>query len=64
MEVNNGSWALKDMGDGRTEATYTVEIVPKVPRLLARMKDKISRTLAEGSLPKTLNSFKNRAERL
>lgn len=64
MEVNNGSWALKDLGDGRTEATYTVEIVPKVPRTLRFMKDKISKALAEGSLPKTLSSFKNRSEGL
>lgn len=64
MELNNGSWQLKDLGDGRTEATYTVEIIPKVPRLLGKMKDKISKALTEGSLPKTLNAFKNRAESL
>ena len=64
MEVNNGSWQLKDLGDGRTEATYTVEIVPKVPRLLGKMKEKISKALTEGSLPKTLEAFKSRSERL
>ena len=42
MEVNNGSWTLTDLGDGRTQALYSVEIVPKVPRTLAFMKKQIS----------------------
>lgn len=63
MEVNNGSWTLKDLGDGRTEALYAVEIVPKVPRTLSFMKKQISTTLAEKSLPSTLEAFKARAER-
>lgn len=64
MEVNNGSWTLRDLGNGTTEATYKVEIVPKVPRTLRFMKDKISKALAQGSLPKTLSSFKARSESL
>ena len=64
MEQNNGSWKLKDLGDGRTEATYSVEIVPKVPRHLSFMKSKISSALAERTLPATLEAFKSRAEAL
>ena len=64
MEINNGSWTLRDLGNGTTEATYKVEIVPKVPRTLRFMKDKISKALAQGSLPKTLSSFKARSESL
>ncbi len=64
MEVNNGSWTLTDLGDGRTQALYSVEIVPKVPRTLAFMKKQISTALAEKSLPATLKSFKARAEQV
>ena len=64
MEENNGSWHLKDLGDGRTEATYSVDIVPKVPRSLALLKGKISKALAKTSLPDTLAAFKSRAESL
>lgn len=64
MEINNGSWTLRDLGNGTTEATYKVEIVPKVPRTLRFMKDKISKALTQGSLPKTLSSFKTRSESL
>lgn len=64
MEVNNGSWALTDLGDGRTQAVYSVEIVPQVPRAMSFMKKTISKALAEQSLPATLNAFKARAESL
>jgi ribosome-associated toxin RatA of RatAB toxin-antitoxin module len=64
MEINNGSWTLTDLGDGRTKALYAVEIVPKVPRTLSFMKKQISIALAEKSLPATLQSFKARAERM
>ena len=62
MEVNNGSWILTDLGDGRTQVAYSVEIVPKVPRAMAFMKKTISKALTEQSLPATLNAFKTRAE--
>ena len=64
MTVNNGSWYLNDLGDGRTEATYSVEVVPQVPRLLSRLKNTISQKLTEQSLPRTLEAFKQRAESL
>ncbi|MEC7988273.1 MAG: SRPBCC family protein [Myxococcota bacterium] len=58
MKVNNGSWSLRDLGNGTTEATYSVEVVPKglfVPKKIVSM-------LTDGSLPATLNAFKKRAE--
>ena len=64
MTVNNGSWYLNDLGDGRTEVTYSVEVVPQVPRLLSRLKNTISQKLTEQSLPRTLEAFKQRAESL
>ena len=64
METNNGSWNLTDLGDGRTQVEYAVEIVPKVPRTLKFMKRTISTALAEQSLPATLQAFKERAESL
>ena len=64
MTVNNGSWYLNDLGDGRTEVTYSVEVVPQVPRLLSRLKNTISKKLTEQSLPRTLEAFKQRAESL
>ena len=29
METNNGSWTLTDLGDGRTQALYSVGVYPK-----------------------------------
>lgn len=58
MRSNVGGWALRDLGDGRTEATYDVEVVPKglwVPKSIVTM-------LTNKSLPSTLESFKKRAE--
>ena len=57
MKANNGGWALRDLGDGRTEVTYDVEVVPKgwVPKSIVNM-------LTNKSLPSTLNAFKQRAE--
>ena len=63
MEANNGSWVLRDLGSGSTEVTYTVEIIPKVPMALSFMKEKISNALTQTSLPNTLQSFKDRAEK-
>ena len=58
MKVNNGSWSLKDLGNGSTEATYSVEVVPKglfVPKKIISM-------LTDSSFPATLGAFKARAE--
>lgn len=57
MKDNKGSWVLEPEGEGRTKATYTVELA-----LGALVPKAIVNTLAEGSLPKMLESFKRRAE--
>ena len=60
MRSNVGGWTLKDLGDGRTEATYGLEAVPKglfVPKKIISM-------LTDTTLPSTLQSFKKRAESL
>ena len=60
MKINSGGWELKDLGDGTTEATYSIEVVPKgllVPKRILHM-------LTDKSLPSTMSAFKNRAESL
>jgi coenzyme Q-binding protein COQ10 len=60
MKFNDGGWALRDLGDGRTEATYGLEVRPKgvfVPKRIMSM-------LTDKSLPATLEAFKKRAEAL
>jgi ribosome-associated toxin RatA of RatAB toxin-antitoxin module len=59
LHKNNGSWHLKSVGDGETEVTYSLEVgfglfVPGfiVDRLTKHM------------LPKMLDSFVDRAEKL
>ncbi len=56
---NDGGWDIKDLGDGRIEATYGVEVglgvfVPKA----------ITKRLVELTFPAMLNQFKKRAEQL
>ena len=58
MKKNNGGWTLKDIGGGQTEATYSIEVVPKgllVPKRILHM-------LTDKSLPSTMAAFKSRAE--
>ena len=60
MKSNVGGWKLKDLGNGSTEATYDVDVVPKglwVPKSIVNM-------LTNKSLPSTLEAFKSRAEAL
>lgn len=57
MKDNKGSWVLEPAGEGKTKATYNVEmsfglLVPKT----------VVNALAETSLPKMLEAFKRRAE--
>lgn len=58
MKDNQGSWLLEPAGEGKTKATYTVEIAlgPLVPKAIIN-------TLVETSLPKLLENFKQAAER-
>jgi ribosome-associated toxin RatA of RatAB toxin-antitoxin module len=57
MRENRGSWLLEAQGDGRTQATYSIEMTfgPLVPRAIVN-------ALVETSLPKMLSAFKGRAE--
>jgi len=57
MRQNQGSWLLEAQGDGRTQATYSIEMTfgPLVPRAVVN-------ALVETSLPKMLSAFKARAE--
>lgn len=59
MKGNVGSWSFRSAGEGKTEATYNIDLsfgalVPKA----------ISNFLADQSLPKMLAQFKKRAEGL
>lgn len=59
MKENRGSWKLEAEGEGKTKATYTLEIgvgllIPKV----------VTTVLAEQQLPTMLERFKKRAESL
>lgn len=57
MKDNKGGWVLEPEGEGKTKATYTVEVAvgPLVPK-------SILNTLVDSSLPKMLEAFKKRAE--
>ncbi|AKF82319.1 Ribosome association toxin PasT (RatA) of the RatAB toxin-antitoxin module [Myxococcus fulvus] len=57
MKDNKGSWLLEAEGEGKTRATYNVEmalglLVPKA----------VVNALVDTSLPKMLDAFKKRAE--
>jgi ribosome-associated toxin RatA of RatAB toxin-antitoxin module len=57
MKDNKGSWLLEPEGEGKTRATYNVEmalglLVPKA----------VVNALVDTSLPKMLDAFKRRAE--
>ncbi|MCY1042158.1 SRPBCC family protein [Corallococcus sp. bb12-1] len=59
MKDNKGSWTLEPEGEGKTRATYNVEmalgmLVPKA----------IVNGLVDNQLPKMLEAFKRRAESL
>lgn len=57
VRKNEGGWNLKELGKGKTEATYYIELGfgPLVPGI-------ISSTLAGSTLPSTLKRFKERIE--
>lgn len=64
MKVSNGSWDLADDG-GRTRATYTVEIqLGRLPLVPQAVVDRVSDELTKVQLPRTLDAFKARAERV
>ena len=57
MKDNKGSWVLEPAGEGKTKATYTVEMA-----LGALVPKSIVNALVDTSLPKMLEAFKRRAE--
>ena len=59
MRVNNGWWNLKDLGSGRTEATYRLEL-----ELKGLIPGSVTTKLAGTTLPSTLEAFKRRIESL
>ena len=58
MKANEGRWILEALPDGRTRATYELEVALKgfVPR-------SVSRLLIERTLPANMQAFKAEAER-
>jgi coenzyme Q-binding protein COQ10 len=58
MKVNNGKWTLKDMGNGKTEVTYSLEVELKgfLPGL-----GMIEKTLVSTNLPLNMKAFAKRA---
>ncbi|CAM4475147.1 SRPBCC family protein [Corallococcus exiguus] len=57
MKDNKGSWTLEPEGEGKTRATYNVEMA-----LGALIPKAIINTLTETQLPKMLEAFKRRSE--
>jgi ribosome-associated toxin RatA of RatAB toxin-antitoxin module len=57
MKDNKGYWLLEPAGEGKTKATYTVEMA-----LGALVPKSVVNALVETSLPKMLEAFKRRAE--
>ena len=57
MKDNKGSWTLEAEGEGKTRATYSIEMA--VGMLVPKS---IVNTLVDASLPKMLEAFKRRAE--
>lgn len=64
MKVSNGSWELA-AEKGSTRALYSVDIqIARPPLLPQALVDRVSDELTRVTLPKTLEAFKARAERL
>ncbi len=64
MKASSGSWELTPEGP-RTRARYTVEVkVAKPPLVPQAIVDRISDELNRISLPRNLEAFKGRAEKL
>ena len=59
MKSNEGSWVLEAVSPSATRATYTIEVALKglVPK-------SVSTGLIDSTLPKTMEAFKARAEKL
>lgn len=60
FKTNSGGWQLKDLGDGRTEVTYSLEI--EVKGFIPGSKMIVNK-LTETSLPSMMKSFHDRASK-
>jgi coenzyme Q-binding protein COQ10 len=61
MKVNNGGWKLKDLGNGKTEVTYHLEVELKgfLPGL-----GMVEKTMVSTNLPMNMKAFAKRASSL
>ena len=61
MKVNNGEWSLKDLGNGSSEVTYSLEVEFKgfLPGL-----GLIEKTLVNTNLPLNMKCFYERAKKI
>lgn len=61
MKVNNGGWKLKDLGNGKTEVTYSLEVELKgfFPGL-----GMVEKTMVSTNLPLNMKAFAKRAASL
>ncbi len=61
MKSNNGKWTLKDLGNGKTEVTYSLEVEVKgfIPGLSL-----IEKGLVQTNLPITMQAFAKKAASL
>ena len=61
MKVNNGGWKLKDLGNGKTEVTYSLEVELKgfFPGL-----GMVEKTMVSTNLPMNMKAFAKRAASL
>ncbi len=60
FKTNSGGWQLKDLGDGKTEVTYSLEI--EVKGFIPGSKMIVNK-LTETSLPSMMKSFFDRASK-
>src|SRR5262245_2212552 len=56
FKQNNGSWELKDAGDGQTDVRYALELEFKIP-----VPGFILNRLVKGNLPSMVKSFQDKA---
>lgn len=59
MKKNDGGWTLRDLGNGRTEAVYDIDL-----ELPALVPGRIIKMLQEKELPKMMESFARRIKGL
>jgi ribosome-associated toxin RatA of RatAB toxin-antitoxin module len=61
MKINNGGWKLKDLGNGKTEVTYHLEVELKgfFPGL-----GMVEKTMVATNLPMNMKAFAKRASSL